>query len=78
MWDARYAVDEYVYGMTPNAFLAEHAGLLSGPVLSVAEGEGRNAAYLASLGRAHILLARARAPNSLTWTGDGTVSAKMR
>ncbi|ROL62584.1 SAM-dependent methyltransferase [Pseudomonas protegens] len=50
MWDARYAVDEYVYGMTPNAFLAEHAGLLSGPVLSVAEGEGRNAVYLASLG----------------------------
>jgi len=50
MWDERYAVDEYVYGTEPNAFLAEHAGLLSGPVLSVAEGEGRNAVFLASLG----------------------------
>lgn len=50
MWDERYAVDEYVYGTEPNAFLAENAGLLSGPVLSLAEGEGRNAVFLASLG----------------------------
>jgi SAM-dependent methyltransferase len=50
MWNERYAVDEYVYGSEPNLFLAEHAGLLSGPVLSLAEGEGRNGVFLASLG----------------------------
>lgn len=50
MWNERYAVDEYVYGTEPNAFLAENAGLLAGPVLSLAEGEGRNAVFLASLG----------------------------
>lgn len=50
MWDQRYANDEFVYGTEPNSFLAEHAHLLKGPVLSLAEGEGRNAVYLASLG----------------------------
>lgn len=50
MWNERYAVDEYVYGTEPNAFLAEHAATLSSPVLSLAEGEGRNAVYLAALG----------------------------
>jgi cyclopropane fatty-acyl-phospholipid synthase-like methyltransferase len=50
MWDQRYAVDEYIYGTEPNSFLAEHAEMLSSPVLSLAEGEGRNAVFLASLG----------------------------
>ena len=50
MLNERYTVDEYIYGTAPNSFLAEHAGLLSGPVLSLAEGEGRNAVFLASLG----------------------------
>ena len=50
MWNERYAGPEYVYGTEPNAFLAEHAHRLQGPVLSLAEGEGRNAVYLASLG----------------------------
>jgi cyclopropane fatty-acyl-phospholipid synthase-like methyltransferase len=50
MWDKRYAVEEYVYGTEPNTFLAHHAKFLSGPVLSLAEGEGRNAVFLASLG----------------------------
>lgn len=50
MWNERYAVDEYVYGSEPNSFLAEHAVILSGPVLSLAEGEGRNGVFLASLG----------------------------
>lgn len=49
-WDDRYASDDFVYGTEPNRFLAEHAGLLVGPVLSLAEGEGRNAVFLASLG----------------------------
>lgn len=50
MWNERYAGEEYVYGTEPNTFLAEHAAKLSGPVLSLAEGEGRNAVFLASLG----------------------------
>ena len=48
-WNDRYAVDEYIYGTEPNAFLAEHAHLLTGPVLSLAEGEGRNAVFLADV-----------------------------
>lgn len=50
MWNQRYASDYYVYGTEPNSFLAEHADILTGPVLSLAEGEGRNAVFLASLG----------------------------
>jgi SAM-dependent methyltransferase len=50
MWNERYSADEYIYGTEPNAFLAEHAAKLEGPVLSLAEGEGRNAVYLATLG----------------------------
>ena len=50
MWNERYAVDEYVFGTEPNDFLAEHAAKLDGPVLSIAEGEGRNAVFLAALG----------------------------
>ncbi|WKU19487.1 SAM-dependent methyltransferase [Advenella alkanexedens] len=50
MWNERYASEEYMYGTEPNAFLAEHAAMLKGPVLSLAEGEGRNAVFLASLG----------------------------
>ena len=49
-WNQRYAGDRFVYGTEPSAFLAEHSGLLTGPVLSLSEGEGRNAVYLASLG----------------------------
>lgn len=50
MWDERYATDEYIYGTEPNDFLATHAKKLTGPVLSIAEGEGRNGVYLATLG----------------------------
>lgn len=50
MWDERYATPEYVYGTAPNAFLAAHASELQGPVLSIAEGEGRNAVFLAEQG----------------------------
>ena len=51
MWDERYAVDEFVYGKEPNTFLAEHyLKLPKGKVLSLAEGEGRNAVFLASQG----------------------------
>lgn len=51
MWDQRYDTDEYVYGTEPNAFLASVAGKLPvGRVLCIAEGEGRNAVYLAQHG----------------------------
>lgn len=51
MWDKRYSDPDYVYGQDPNTFLAQVAARIpDGPVLSLGEGEGRNAAYLASLG----------------------------
>jgi cyclopropane fatty-acyl-phospholipid synthase-like methyltransferase len=49
-WNDRYAGDEFIYGTHPNEFLAAHATTLRGPVLSIAEGEGRNAVFLAKLG----------------------------
>lgn len=51
MWDERYASDEYAYGTEPNDFLAEVASALPlGRILCLAEGEGRNAVHLATLG----------------------------
>ncbi|CAA6824606.1 MAG: Tellurite resistance protein TehB [uncultured Thiotrichaceae bacterium] len=51
MWDKRYATDEYAYGTEPNDFLHENSGALpSGKVLCLAEGEGRNAVWLAQQG----------------------------
>jgi len=50
MWNERYRNNGFAYGTEPNSFLAENANLLTGPVLSLAEGEGRNAVFLASLG----------------------------
>lgn len=49
-WDERYSSEGYMYGLRPNTFLAEHYNILGSPVLSLAEGEGRNAVYLASKG----------------------------
>lgn len=49
-WNERFSGEAYVYGTEPNTFLVEHAKKLQNPVLSLAEGEGRNAVYLASQG----------------------------
>jgi cyclopropane fatty-acyl-phospholipid synthase-like methyltransferase len=49
-WNQRYANSACLYGTEPNSFLAEHCGLVKGPVLSLSEGEGRNAVFLASRG----------------------------
>lgn len=49
-WNQRYGGDGFIYGTEPNSFLAEHANMLVGPVLSLAEGEGRNAVFLAKMG----------------------------
>lgn len=52
MWDERYSTAEFVYGTAPNAFLVSVIDRLpEGRVLCVAEGEGRNAVYLAQAGR---------------------------
>lgn len=51
MWEQRYGVEDYVYGTKPNGFLTEQiAALPKGRALCLAEGEGRNSVFLASLG----------------------------
>lgn len=53
-WSARYrdAGDDYLFGTAPNKFLAAQAEHFSAgmSVLSVADGEGRNAVWLAEQG----------------------------
>ena len=51
MWDERYDTKDYVYGKEPNGFLASMLPQLAGQrILSLAEGEGRNAVFLAEQG----------------------------
>lgn len=51
MWDERYADEEYVYGTEPNDFLkAQLDKLPKGKILSLCEGEGRNAVFMAKQG----------------------------
>ena len=52
MWNRRYGDSDYFYGTEPNDFLAAEIGRLDGRhrVLSVAEGEGRNAVFMAARG----------------------------
>jgi SAM-dependent methyltransferase len=50
-WDERYSEPGFAYGTEPNEFLASVAGKIpQGKILSLAEGEGRNAVYLATRG----------------------------
>ena len=51
-WDKRYSAPGYLFGKAPAQFLKREAARLprSSDVLCVADGEGRNSAYLASLG----------------------------
>lgn len=51
MWDIRYAEPGFAYGTEPNDFLAASAPSIPvGRALCLAEGEGRNAVFLAKLG----------------------------
>lgn len=51
MWDKRYGGENFAYGTAPNDFIREQAGQLPvGDTLSLGEGEGRNAVFLAGLG----------------------------
>ena len=51
-WNTRFQTENYVYGKEPNAFLKEFQKKIknSGDALAIAEGEGRNAVYLAQQG----------------------------
>lgn len=50
-WNARFGVEEFVYGKEPNAFFKEEIDRLKpGRILLPAEGEGRNAVYAAKKG----------------------------
>jgi SAM-dependent methyltransferase len=53
-WDARYAGDAFFYGDAPNDWLVSMERHLprNGAVLCLAEGEGRNAVFLAQRGHA--------------------------
>jgi SAM-dependent methyltransferase len=51
MWNERFSEPGYAYGTEPNEFLVSVADRIPrGKVLCLAEGEGRNAVYLAGLG----------------------------
>ena len=63
-WERRYAEPAYAYGTEPNAFLVEVADRIPpGPILCLAEGEGRNAVWLA--GRGHAVTAVDASPAGL-------------
>ncbi|MFD1065471.1 class I SAM-dependent methyltransferase [Oceanobacillus locisalsi] len=51
-WDKKFNTNEYVYGKAPNEFLKEmhNKHHFSGEALAIAEGEGRNAVFLAEEG----------------------------
>lgn len=51
-WDERYRSEDYLFGREPNAFLKREAHRFEKrrSVLAVADGEGRNGVFLASLG----------------------------
>ena len=63
-WDSRYASEPgYVFGTEPNDFLRSVVNRFrpGGRVLCVAEGEGRNAVFLAEHGF-HVTAQRSRRP----------------
>ncbi len=51
-WNERYATEEYLFGTAPNRFLTDQSHRLpsKGPALAIADGEGRNAVWLAKRG----------------------------
>ena len=84
-WDARYAEPEWAFGTEPNDFLREEANRLpAGRVLCLAEGQGRNAVWLAQRGYAVTAmdqsakgLERARALAAERGVKIGTVCADL-
>ncbi|WP_317972921.1 class I SAM-dependent methyltransferase [Paenibacillus sp. CCS19] len=50
-WNERFGSTDYIYGVQPNAFIKDHSSRLTGTrIVAFAEGEGRNAVYLAAQG----------------------------
>lgn len=51
-WDNRYRENDYAYGVDPSEIIAKNINLIKpkAKILSLAEGEGRNAVYLAKFG----------------------------
>jgi len=68
IWDQHFSTTEYVYGEQPNAFIKDYADFIKGyvNVAAYAEGEGRNAVFLASKG--HLVTAFDYAENGLEKT----------
>jgi SAM-dependent methyltransferase len=51
MWEQRFSAETYIYGTDPNEFLRNNVSMLPfGTALCLAEGEGRNAVFLAESG----------------------------
>ena len=52
MWNEKYSDPRFIYGIASNDFLKQsvHHFQPSGSILCIAEGEGRNAVWLAELG----------------------------
>lgn len=50
-WEKRFQDEDFVYGEEPNEFIRQHAKMLENQIdiAAFAEGEGRNAVFLASL-----------------------------
>jgi cyclopropane fatty-acyl-phospholipid synthase-like methyltransferase len=50
-WNSRFSAEGYLFGESPNAYLAEMTPRLkTGKTLSLADGEGRNSVWLAKQG----------------------------
>jgi len=49
-WNDRYSGEDFLFGTAPNAFLASQRLPTQGTALAVADGEGRNGAWLAEQG----------------------------
>jgi SAM-dependent methyltransferase len=68
VWNERYRTETYAYGTSPNDFLVSVADRIPrGPVLCLAEGEGRNAVFLAE---------RGHAVTALDWSSVGLAKAE--
>jgi SAM-dependent methyltransferase len=61
-WDERYADSDYLFGTAPNDFLKSVADRLApnSRILCLADGEGRNGVYLATLGHKVTAVDRSR------------------
>jgi SAM-dependent methyltransferase len=81
MWEERYDADHYVYGTEPNEFLRDNVSMLSmGDVLCLAEGEGRNAVFLAGTERrvSSVDLSEAGVTKTLRLAGERGVEVDAR